>query len=286
MAIEYFNNQWFYDDETIKERIQLVNNEWDYINNKFPVFKEHFENTPVLPLEFTRLLAYLRPISNELLSDAIWINSDIFYISKSDEFKNGFYKKLSEITNIFLEFISSNEYKKMLIEKEVSGDDEIQLGNLKVKISHTAILQHIERINAKPMFSKEIWNVYDDLVKFHEDRKNKNDIMPPPFPTRFNQDQLKTIYTRSIDKKVIKCLEDDFLYWFAGMGARGNKINWILIGKNNKPHRSGLFWYCRKLNPESTATMMKKSGAFNIEVNRNDNQYNPTKDLESIFNNL
>lgn len=111
----------------------------------------------------------------------------------------------------------------------------------------------------------------------------KEDHSNVHFTTIYNNDQLREIYSRSINNNVIKCYESDFMFWFTGEGTEGRKIQWIKKwGKN--PYKRALFWYARKLN--KNAAPVEINQVFNIEIDSNDSGYSPDKTMESIFNNL
>jgi len=166
---EEFNNKWFCDAKNLADRIILVNEEWEYIVNKYPEFKEHLKR-PVLPLKFVIILTSLKPVTDKMLLDAVWANIDVLYLNKSKNAAKKFNQTITKIFSVFSQFIDTPEYKKMLVEKEVTGEDTLLLGNKTVQISHNAILQHIERLKANPLLSKEILDIQDDWENFVEKR--------------------------------------------------------------------------------------------------------------------
>ncbi|MEL7586802.1 MAG: hypothetical protein AAGU19_08810 [Prolixibacteraceae bacterium] len=107
--------------------------------------------------------------------------------------------------------------------------------------------------------------------------------------TIFDQKQLRTIYTRSAAAKVIKCTEDDFLYWFSGKGETGTKISWIKT-KGESKNLTALFYYCKKLNPEIKPGVINNIFGTSV-TSHNDNtrrrEYIPKfPEIDQIFNGL
>jgi hypothetical protein len=102
------------------------------------------------------------------------------------------------------------------------------------------------------------------------------------FQTIFNEIELKEIYSRSKKARIITCSRDDFMYWFGGIGQRGSKIKWLLKWKKGNPHKSALYWYCEKLNPNAKPSEMSK--IFNVKVDSNNKGYCPTDKMKNIFN--
>ena len=169
MESEEFKQKWYWDDKTLIDYKNFVIKEWEYIVHKYPVFEKTLKH-PILPLKFILILACLKPITYKILLDAVWANIDILYVNKSERAKKEFNQTINKIFKILFQFTNTLEYKKMLVEKEVTGDDSKQLGNKRVIVSQNAILKHIERIKVKPLFSKEILDIQDNWENFIEKR--------------------------------------------------------------------------------------------------------------------
>ncbi len=106
------------------------------------------------------------------------------------------------------------------------------------------------------------------------------------FNSQYDKEQLIKIYKRTIDKKFIKCTEEEFISWFDGLGTKADKIKWIYKkgGRNNQPNRTALKYYCEKLNPEIKPAEINL--AFNIQVDSNNKITSAYPDIDKIFENL
>lgn len=104
--------------------------------------------------------------------------------------------------------------------------------------------------------------------------------------SQYNKEQLISIFLYSVGKKFIKCTEDDFLFWFKGIGAKGKKIKWRYLkgGRNETPNRAALKYYCEKLYPEIKPADINR--VFDIMVDSNNKITSSYPDIDKIFENL
>lgn len=102
----------------------------------------------------------------------------------------------------------------------------------------------------------------------------------------YNREQLVRIYDNSISQKLIRCSEADFLYCFARIGEMRNKIAWKYFkgGRNNKPNRTALKYYCQKIIPDIKPARINRS--FDISVDSNTTITSPFQDIDQVFKNL
>lgn len=108
----------------------------------------------------------------------------------------------------------------------------------------------------------------------------------PVFPTIYNEEQLKTIYERAVNEKLIQCSEKAWLYWFTGEGTPQPKVKWLKkVGKTEKPHKAALRYFCNKLSSNIQVNIIKQ--VFDLSIERNDKtKKNSHPDIDRVFDNL
>lgn len=236
-------SKWFLPKKDVIRRDALIIEEWEHIIKSFPAFKEKIERNPVFPKKFISILAHLKQISDEMLLDAIYLNLDVFYINKSEKIRKEFNRKIEEILDKFFQVTKSKIYKKILVEREISGDDEFTIDGLKVKITQKAILQHIERIKAKPLLSSQIHDIQYKYKSYREAGykkfvKNESKIIT----STETDDRTPNLLSEMLNKKL-----NDYGFFNIEMVKQLSKENQKLLVKrlslNGMPYTIAMFDY-------------------------------------------
>ncbi len=223
-------------------------------------------------IEFSQIeiYNYLKNITNDFDPEAIRVclfDIDVYY---NLDFKERIQK---ESLNTYIENgweIPQITHKSPFFGKEITAQDYDTM----LKKTH-------------PYSGFGIQFIIYTLKKKLENTQNPKIDTPknPQFKAIFDEAQLKVIYSRSIDVKAITCKEADFLYWFGGIGKESSKIKWILIGKERKPHKSALHWYCKQLAPDIKPSDMSRIFDVKLDSNNNGKGYKPDQEMKDIFNN-
>jgi hypothetical protein len=104
--------------------------------------------------------------------------------------------------------------------------------------------------------------------------------------SQYDKDQLINIFKNTLGNKFIKCTEEEFLFWFKGLGVKANKMKWTYRkgGRKNEPNRTALRYYCERLNPDIKPAEINL--AFDIQIDSNNKITSAYPDIDILFENL
>jgi len=155
---------------------------------------------------------------------------ELIRLRNSKDNKIYFDRKYNEINNISLDHSNITFSKSTFIEMEIEYFSKI-FAELKSKRAFNDIAR------------------VESYILFLNDKKNSIEsgcIYNSQLSCKYGKEELKKIYYNST--KFINCDIDSWLYWFGGIQCKSpNKIKWILLNRQGKPHKTTLREFLSKL---------------------------------------
>lgn len=158
--------KWFQSKEKTERKRKLIMDLITDLKHASPIYEDFFSNEKVhVVTSFGLFSARLRPVTYKILLDffnglsKIPFTKDDLKLKEIDDLMN-------PLIHLFLEFTSSKEYLNHLIKMEITGDEVQKVNSMEIPHSIDAIRKHIKRINAFPIFPKDIAEVQKNLFRY------------------------------------------------------------------------------------------------------------------------
>lgn len=164
-----FIQNWILPKEEIIRREKLIKDEICNWKNSTRFAEKVLEKRPYqLLIELCSILATLKPISDrELLDYLTGIFGLPFCFKEKDKiFCDSIDKLMKPAQDHYSRYISSEIYQSILVDREVAGDEILEIGKVIIPLSKQAVMKHISRVNALPLIPEDIAKIQKDLVDY------------------------------------------------------------------------------------------------------------------------
>jgi hypothetical protein len=148
---------------------EIIKSKISFWIKKNPKYREYFSISKVQALIHTcEIIAQKYSIDDRYISDFIdgLALSRNYLITKNEEQGEEVDRLMKPLRDLIIEHVTSEEYRKFLIDREISGEAIVQINDVKVPISQKEILLHIGRSKSKPLTPNDIavierdWHAY------------------------------------------------------------------------------------------------------------------------------
>jgi len=214
---------------------KVIEREIEFWANKNQFYNNYFRKGTIRGLiHLCEIITQRHPLDDKLISDFI-AGLALFPIcmnTKNEEQGKEFDMLTNPVIEIISKHVTSEEYRKLIIDKGISGEAIFKCNGVESPISQKELLLHIERTNATPLVPKDISAIERDWIEYKRMQYTVRDNQPPQ-QKETNPETLPE--TKTIKQKVEKVFA-----FMQGEDPRKHKqilnktdfqnlINWVIL---------------------------------------------------------
>ncbi|WP_320112278.1 hypothetical protein [Draconibacterium orientale] len=171
--IEFYDKWYLPDDESFRRRKTVDDYILEQNNTIFNDAREEFDLIDNL-VNLSYLMASLKPVSDEEVMNCIKAMFILASEPNDDDIKR-FVELISPGFIYLYEFVDSDFYKQLLIDNEITGDEKIDIGPIRIPISKKAIKLHLNRLNQYFLSEEDIKLAKHDFIELKLQEYDKFD---------------------------------------------------------------------------------------------------------------
>lgn len=170
--------------------------------NMNPYYQDYFRKKSVKALvKLCEIAVQDNPLREKLIIDFIagLALIPIYNVTKNEQYGEELDTLMKPVIVIVSSKVTSEEYRKFLIDKEISGEAIARINDVTVPISQKEILLHIERSNSIPLTLKDIADIEKNWLRYKQQQYRTIDVEKKTTQKResklkFKPEEINTIF--------------------------------------------------------------------------------------------